>query len=162
MESIYGPEVAELRAAGLRPAEAISLADTGLTIREFVPVFKALIKLAMQYHGSRGGDSWIITVNPRHSSFYQKVLGFIPLGPKRCYPTVQNHPAEAYLLTAQSMAASAPEMYQDVFGDLLLEPVLEAPRWSEQCVRYFGARSSQLDPDALDDLLSAIASAQLS
>jgi hypothetical protein len=162
MESIYGAEVARLRAAGLRPAEAISLADTDLSIREFVQVFKALIKLAMQYHASRGGDSWIVTVNPRHSGFYQKVLGFIPLGPTRSYPAVQNHPAEAYLLTAQSMATSAPQMYQEVFGDLLPEPVLTAGRWCEERVRYLGARSSQLDPETLDNLLSAIASVRLS
>ena len=81
METIYGPEVAQLRQAGLRPAEAISLADTDLTVREFIQVFKALIKLGMQYHARRGGDNcWIITVNPRHSSFYQKVLGFDSAG----------------------------------------------------------------------------------
>jgi hypothetical protein len=44
METIYGPEVAQFRAAGLSPAEAISLADTELTFREFVQVFKALSK----------------------------------------------------------------------------------------------------------------------
>jgi hypothetical protein len=156
MESIYGAEVAQLRAAGLRPAEAISLADTDLTIREFVQVFKALIKLAMQYHAGRGGDSWIITVNPRHSSFYQKVLGFVPMGSKRCYPTVQNHPAEAYLLTAKIMADNAPQMHNEVFGEDLPAPVLNATYWSEEHVRYFGARSSQLDEQTLDALLRSI------
>jgi hypothetical protein len=160
-ESIYGPEVARLRADGFRPAEGISLADAGLTIREFIQVFKALIKLAIQYHARRGGDSWIITVNPRHSAFYQKVVGFIPLGPKRCYPAVQNHPAEAYLLTAESMQAGSPEMYQQVFGEGLPEPVLTAAPWSEEHVRYFGARSSQLEEPEFEDLLSAIARAGL-
>jgi hypothetical protein len=162
MESIYGAEVAQLRDEGFHPAEAISLADAGLTIREFIQVFKALIKLAMQYHARRGGDSWIITVNPRHSGFYQKVLGFIPLGPQRCYPAVQNHPAEAYLLTAQSMAEGAPAMYQEVFGAELPAPVLDAASWSEAHVRYFGERSSQLDLPALDNLLTSIASTRLS
>jgi hypothetical protein len=156
METIYGPEVAQLREAGLRPAEAISLADTDLTIREFIQVFKALIKLAMQYHGRRGGDSWIITINPRHRSFYQKVLGFTPLGPQRSYPTVQNHPAEAYLLTAVTMAANAPQMHQEVFGEELPDPVLTAGHWSEEHVRYFGARSSQLDERELDALLDSL------
>jgi len=156
METIYGPEVAQLRQAGLRPAEAISLADTGLTIREFIQVFKALIKLAMQYHGRRGGDSWIITVNPRHSSFYRKVLGFTPLGPQRSYPSVQNHPAEAYLLTAATMAANAPQMHQEVFGDELPEPVLTPGLWSKEHVRYFGTRSSQVDEQDLDALLNNI------
>jgi hypothetical protein len=159
MESIYGTEVAELRRAGLRPAEAISLADTGLTIREFIQVFKALIKLAMQYHARHGGDSWIITVNPRHSSFYRKVLGFEPLGPLRSYPSVQNHPAEAYVLTAESMAANVPQMHRAVFEEELPEPVLTAGRWSHEHVRYFGARSSQLDGKALEALLYSIENA---
>jgi hypothetical protein len=160
METIYGPEVAQLREAGLRPAEAISLADNDLTIREFIQVFKALIKLAMQYHARSDGDSWIITVNPRHRNFYQKVLGFTPLGPQRSYPSVQNHPAEAYLLTKATMEANVPEMHREIFGDKLPDPVLTPGRWSKEQVRYFGARSSQLDEQDLDALLSAIDLAQ--
>ena len=156
MEAIYAGEIDRLRQAGLRPAEAISLADSGLSIREFVQVFKALIRLAMQYHASRGGDCWTITVNPRHSSFYQKVLGFAPLGPRRCYPSVQNHPAEAYLLTVSALRRQAPQMYGEVFGTPLPVAVLAPARWSEEHVRYFGARSSQLDAADLDDLLDAI------
>jgi hypothetical protein len=156
MESIYGPEVAQLRQAGLRPAEAICLADTGLSIREFVKVFKALITLAMQYHASRGGNCWIITVNPRHSNFYQKVLGFTPLGSRRSYPSVQDHPAEAYLLTTTAMAANAPDMYRAVFDSDLPESVLTKARFSREDLRYFGARSSQLDEHDLDKLLHAI------
>jgi hypothetical protein len=156
MESIYGAEVAQLRQSGRRPAEAIGLADTDLTIREFVQVFKALIKLAMQYHARRGGDSWIIAVNPRHSSFYQKVLGFTPLGPQRSYPAVRNHPAEAHLLTAATMSESAPQMYQEVFGAELPEPVLTPRQWSREQVRYFGARSSQVDEHDLERLLDSI------
>jgi hypothetical protein len=161
MESIYGPEVAQLRAAGLNPAEAISLADTNLSIREFVQVFKALIKLAMQYHAANDGDSWIITVNPRHSSFYQKVLGFVPMGSKRSYPTVQNHPAEAYLLTAKIMEANAPEMHEEVFGEDLPQAVLDVAHWSEGHVRYFAARSSQLDEQTFEALLLSIDAAEL-
>jgi hypothetical protein len=156
MESIYGPEVAQLRSAGLHPAEAISLADTSLSIREFVQVFKSLIKLAMQYHAANGGDSWIITINPRHSSFYQKVLGFVPMGSKRSYPTVQNHPAEAYLLTSKIMADNAPQMYQEVFGEDLPPAVLNVAHWSEEHLRYFAARSSQLDENTLEELLASI------
>ena len=86
MESIFGEEIAGLRQEGRKMAEAISLADSGLSIREFVQVFKAMIRLGMQYHASRGGDTFVITVNPRHRSFYQKVLGFESLGPRRILP----------------------------------------------------------------------------
>ncbi|MBV8317279.1 MAG: hypothetical protein JOZ53_20260, partial [Planctomycetaceae bacterium] len=156
MESIFGEEIAGLRREGRRMAEAFSLADSGLLIHEFIQVFKALIKLAMQYHASRGGDTAVITVNPRHRSFYQKVLGFKRLGPRRNYPTVQDHPAEAYLLEFESMKENAPPMYQEVFGESLAESILTAGRWSVERVRYFGRRSTQIEAEVLEDLLDAI------
>jgi hypothetical protein len=158
MEGIYAPEIAELRRQGRRMAEAISLADMGLSIREFVQVFKALIKLAMQFHAQRGGDTWVITVNPRHASFYQKVLGFALLGSQRSYPTVQNHPAVAYLLDLELMEANAPQMFKEVFGDELPESVLTSGRWSAERVRYFGTRSTQIESQTLEDLIDSIES----
>ena len=104
MESIYGPEVAELRRQGRRLAEATSLADSNLTCSEFIQVFTTFIKIAMHYHVRQGGDTWVITINPRHRNFYQKVLGFTPLGPQRSYPSVQGHPAKAYLLDVERMS----------------------------------------------------------
>lgn len=160
MECIYGQEVARLRRDGYRLGEVTSLADTGLSAREFIQVLKALMKLAMQFDLRRGGNGWTITVNPRHGGFYQKVLGFVPLGPQRYYPSVQNHPAEAYLLTVASMAANAPQMYEGVVAEALPESALVAPHWSEDHVRYFGARSSQIDESSLKKLLRALADAR--
>ncbi|MBV8310341.1 MAG: hypothetical protein JO344_08155 [Planctomycetaceae bacterium] len=156
MESIYGEEIAELRQEGRKLAEVISLADSGLSICEFVRVFKALIKLEKQYHASRGGDTWVITVNPRHRSFYQKVFGFESLGPRRTYPTVQDHPAEAFLLDVESMKENAPTTYQEIFGEALAESILTAGRWSVERVRYFGHRSTQIEVEVLEELLDAI------
>ena len=119
MESIYVPRLnSELRKKrrGLRPAEAISLADSGLSIREFVQVFKAMIKLAMQYHARRGGDCWTITVNPRHSSFYQKVLGFASLGPRRRLPQCPGPPRRGLRPGLRLDGRHAPAMYEYVFG----------------------------------------------
>jgi hypothetical protein len=156
MESIYGEEIEQLRREGRKLAEVVSLADEGLSLREFIQVFKALIKLEKQYHARQGGDSWVITVNPRHRGFYQKVLGFASLGERRSYPKVQDHPAEAYLLDLELMATNAPQMYQEVFGDELPESVLTAGRWSVDRVRYFGSRSTQVEAQAIEDLLASI------
>jgi hypothetical protein len=103
METSFGGEVERLRQEGRKLAEAVNLADSGLSVREFVQVFKSLINLAMQYHLSRGGDSWIITVNPRHRCFYQKVLGFEPVGSLNSSPAIQNHSTEAYLFDINRM-----------------------------------------------------------
>jgi hypothetical protein len=157
MESIFGEEIDDLRRQGRRMAEAISLADDGLAIREFVLVFKAMIKLAMQYHARNGGDTWVIAINPRHRNFYRKVLGFAPLGGCRSYPTVQDHPAEAYLLDLELMREGAPKLFNEVFGKALPESVLTAKTWSSAQVRYFGSRSSQMDPGTIEGLLEAVA-----
>ena len=156
MESIYDAEVTQLRRQGRRLAEATSLADASLSLREFVRVFRALITLAMQYHVSRGGDSWVITVHPRHRNFYQKILGFVPLGSCRAYPAVQGHPAEAYILDVELMKVHAPEMHQEVFGKPLPEHVLAVPGWSPERVRHFGSRSSQADREAIEEVLDVV------
>jgi hypothetical protein len=156
LESIYGDEVARLRGEGRHVGEAISLADSGLSAREFIQVFKALIKLGMQYHRGRGGDTFVIVVNPRHSGFYREVLGFAPLGERRSYPTVQDHPAEAFVLDIGRMRTDAPQVYREVFGEALPESLLTADRWSASRVRYFGSRSTQIEPEALEGLLETI------
>ena len=103
MEGLYGSEIAGLRRAGGRIAEATSLADRDLSTTEFLQVFLSLIKLLMQSHVRRGGDCWVVTVNPRHAAFYRRMLGFRRLGPRRSYDVVQGHPAEAYVLDVDSM-----------------------------------------------------------
>jgi hypothetical protein len=156
MESVYRAEIDGLRQEGRRLAEATSLADRDLGIHEFVRVFKTLIKVGMQYHVRQGGDSWVIAVNPRHRGFYQKVLGFVPLGPRRAYPSVKGHPAEAYVSGVDLLRTHAPEMNREVFGEPLPDSVLRAPRWSPDWVQYFGKRSTQADGGTIDGLLSHV------
>jgi hypothetical protein len=152
MECIYGPEIGELRRRGLRMAEATSLADRDLSGREFILVFKTFIKVVMQHHVRQGGDTWVITVNPRHRGFYLKVLGFQPLGPCRSYPMVQDHPAEAFLLNVDLLKSKAPNMHQFVFGKALPDQVLKTPAWSAEQVRYFGSHSTLSNARTIRDM----------
>jgi hypothetical protein len=156
MESIYGPEVDRLRRQGRRLAEFTSLAVQGLSLREFIQVFNTLIKLAMQYHLRQGGDTWVMTVHPRHRGYYRKVLGFSPLGTLRPHPAVQGHPAEACVLDPEQMRGSAPAMYREALGDPLPEPVLAAEAWSADRVRYFGRRSTAVDPMTIETILGLV------
>jgi len=153
MECIYGPEVHDLRLQGRRMGEATSLADSGLGVREFLQVFVTIIKLTMQYHVRQGGDTWVITVNPRHRNFYGKVLGFVPLGPCRSYPCVQDAPAEAYRLDLDLMKANAPAMYETMFAEALPPAVLSAPRMDANLVRHFGSNSTQTTLRQVQDIL---------
>ncbi len=143
LESLYRPEIQALRHQGRRLFETGSLADRGLSLREFLHVFPTMMRLGWQYQVGRGADTTVITVNPRHTSFYTKLHGFLSLGPRRSYDAVQGHPAEAFYLNPETMASRAPEMYRRIFGEPLPASVLAAPRMPEHLVYYFAARSSR-------------------
>jgi hypothetical protein len=156
MESIYGPELDELRRRGRRLSEVTSLADTGLSPREFFPVFVTLMRLLAQYLVTRGCDAMVITINPRHRAFYRKIMGFVPFGPCRAYPAVRNHPAEGYLLNIRLLAENAPRMYQQIFGVRLPPEVLTAQPMPPHLIRYFAIHSCQTDLETVNALLEAV------
>jgi hypothetical protein len=143
LEDLYRLEVQELRRQGRRLAETGSLAERGLTAREFRHVFTALMQLAWQHQMQKGNTTAVIAVNPRHSNFYTRVHGFLPLGPRRAYVRVQGHPAEGFFLDPLTMAVRAPDVHQKIFGVPLPAEVLVAPPMPEHLVYYFAARSSQ-------------------
>lgn len=149
MENVYGDEVARLRREGRHMAEITGLASEGLGAREFLRTFRSLIRLVLQSHAHRGGDSWVITVHPRHASYYRESLGFIPLGPQRAHPSVQGHPAEAYLLDAGLMASRAPVVHRDLLGRALPESVLEITGRPADHARYFAGHASRADRAAI-------------
>ena len=144
LESIYGDEIKSLRRNRRRMAELTSLAVAKeLNLREFRHVFDTIIKLATQYHMSQGGDTWVITVNPRHRDFYTKSMAFTPLGPPRTYSSVQNHPAEGYWTDIERLKAMATEKYVRLFFQ---EPIpgdaMVAPRMLSHLIRYLGDQST--------------------
>jgi N-acyl-L-homoserine lactone synthetase len=136
--------------------EVTSLADRDLSMREFVPVFVTLMGVMAQFASHQGADTWVITVNPRHRLFYQKVMGFVPIGAQKAYPAVQNHPAEAFAGTIPLLAANAPAMYEQIFREALPESVLAHSSMSVELVRYFAAHSSQTNLAAVEEILERI------
>jgi hypothetical protein len=167
MESIYGPEIQKARQetvlgfpgkgpefeTGRRMAEVTSLADAGLSVREFLQVFTALIRLMKQYHVSRGGNTFVIAVNPRHRSFYCKVLGYQTLGPCKAYAAVSDAPAEAYLLDRVVMQKHAPKMYDDIFGKPLPASALVRRPIPLDVIRQLAGDSTQTDQRKVQDIL---------
>jgi hypothetical protein len=145
MEAIYPEEIAALRQGGARMAEVTSFAATDLSLREFSQAFNALIRLMKQHHVRHGGDTWVITVNPKHRNFYTKVLGYVPLGPCRPHPKVQGAPAEAYVLDVDGMRARAPEKFREILGEPLPAAALPLPRLPINWVRYFTKSSETYD-----------------
>lgn len=153
LEGLYRAEVQELRRQGRHIVEAGNLADRDLGTREFVQVFLALMQMGWQYALRNGADTTVVTVNPRHSNFYTRLHGFLPLGPRRAYDRVQGHPAEAFYLDSHLMAARVPEMHQRIFGRDLPPQALAAPLMPEHLIYYFAARSSQTRLPAVEQIL---------
>jgi hypothetical protein len=156
MEAVYRPEVEALRGAGRRLGEITSLADRDLAPREFLRVFMGLIRLTFQAHVRRGGDTWVFAVNPRHSLFYRKVIGAEPLGPRRSYASVNDHPAEAFWLDRRVLQANAPAKFQEFFGEDLPGLVLENPARPAGHVRYFVGQSDLSGRRVVEDLVRAV------
>jgi len=145
LESLFGEEVARLRRARRRLAEVISLAaHKDLDAREFRPVFLAMSRLLFQYHLAYGGDTLVITVNPRHSKFYIKTMGYQPLGPCRPYEQVQGHPAEAYLLDVELARLHAPKTYDKIFAEWVPGAALVARPIPPHLVRYLSEEASEI------------------
>lgn len=92
----FGPEVAAMRAQGLRLAEFTRLAvDTGAHgTRVLAGLFHVGYIVA---HRLRACDTLLLEVNPRHVRFYERMLGCQVVGGERVHPGVQ---APAVLLSA--------------------------------------------------------------
>jgi hypothetical protein len=60
------------------------------------------------------------------------------------------------MVDAESMVLHAPNAYREIFGEPLPEHVLAPVRWSPELVRYFGGRSSQVDSQTIEEILSAV------
>jgi hypothetical protein len=157
IEAVYPDEIDELRLQGRRLVEGTSLADRDLSVREFLQVFVTILRVAMQWAANEGVDTYLITVNPRHRTFYRKAMGFVPLGPCRACPAVRDHPAEAFLLDTDLMRANAPAMYERIFGEWLPAAVFTGPRLPVHLARYFGNHSSQTDRVGIDRLFGRLA-----
>jgi hypothetical protein len=156
MESAYGKEINDLRKEGRRLGEVICFAAGDLGLREFPLVFRSIIRLIQQYHVSEGGDTWVITVNPKHRQFYTKVMGFVPLGPCRSYARVQGAPAEAFLLDLDLMRKYVPKTYQEMFGEPLPRSALKAEPMPRALAREFAQKSSQTNVAAVDALFTEL------
>lgn len=158
LDSLYEEEVEGLRRRGRKLAEVTSLAATGLSQREFVQVFTTLIRVMKQYHVRQGGDTWVITVNPKHRAFYCKMLGYTSLGPCRAYAAVAGNPAEAYWVDGPLMQAAGSKMYDQVFHESLPDGVLDATPMPAELIRSLAARSSQVDVLDAEQILGYVKS----
>lgn len=108
MDSLYHEELEALRQSGHRLAEVVQLATDqdfvaslpgiggGLSL--ILPLFRGVLQLGKE----RGIDGFCITVNPKHDRFYAEI-GFVSLGPERCYEALGGAPTLPKVLYWQSI-----------------------------------------------------------
>lgn len=152
IERIYPAEVEALRRRGRRLGEVTSLAVGNLSLGDFRQAFLALKRLMFQHHVRQGGDGWVIGVHPRHRAYYRRSLGFAPLGPRRSYPDVRDHPAEAFYVDVERMRGQAPRMYHSIFGVELPEAELAGSGRPAEYLGHFAARSTPAQRRRLIDV----------
>lgn len=156
LESLYRAELDTIRQQGRRLFEGGCLADRKLTPREFLQVFLTLMQVAWQQQLSRGADTNVIVVNPRHRSFYTKAMGYLPFGMRRSYDHVQGHPAEAFYADRQLMQVRAPKMHRRMFVERVPAGVLQAPRMPARLTLHFARHSSQTNPETVERILGHV------
>lgn len=87
VDELYGAEVDSLRQQGLRVCEFTKLAidHKGASKRMIAGLFQVAYLYAIRIWGY---TDIVIEVNPSHVPFYQRMLGFQPLGDERICPRV--------------------------------------------------------------------------
>lgn len=96
-DAAFRDEIDQRRAAGSLVCEMTKLAFD--TAGRSMEALAALVQLAYELGTARGASDLFIEVHPRHAAFYQRMLGFIPVGGKRMNARV-NAPAVLLCLDA--------------------------------------------------------------
>jgi hypothetical protein len=109
VDELYGEEVNALRRQGLRVCEFTKLAidHKGASKRMIAGLFQVAYLYAIRIWGY---TDIVIEVNPSHVPFYQRMLGFQPLGAERMCPRV-NAPALLLRLDAANYGLKMVETY---------------------------------------------------
>ncbi len=92
LEDVYRDVVRPLRQQST-VGEVSCLADRRRKLRRYFGVFVELNRLMVQKAQQRGIERLLVAVHPRHAPFYQRCLGFQPVGDRRDYPAARNNPA---------------------------------------------------------------------
>lgn len=142
MESSYPEEIAQFRREGRRIVETTCLAERGLAARDLAPVLLGLFQAAWQVGLAQGGETNVINVTPRHARFYERALGYLPLGPRRVCPHVHDTVGVALYLDLDRLASRVPRIHAAAARPLPTA-ALQAARIPQHWLERYAAQSSQ-------------------
>ncbi len=104
-DALFRDQLDRFRDEGRRPCEIISLASEGVSFRDGTESLKQMFRLAYLTAVIEGATDLIITVNPRHTAFYERTLLFTRVGDVRSYAKVGGAPAVLMSLTIEAAQA---------------------------------------------------------
>jgi hypothetical protein len=150
MESVFPEEVEARRLMGLRFAEVSCLADRRCSTQHSFPILKRLFELIAQWSTRRGIEILLIAVHPHHGRFYERFLGFEPIGVTKDYEAVCDHPAVPLALDFLRLPIHHPRAYRTLFENLFPDEILEykartqrIPAGIASAVRFYGPSLSR-------------------
>jgi hypothetical protein len=112
MDDLYLEELSSFRSAHRRLGQLCALASRAKyrCANQTLPLF--LIKIMGHYARCHMRlDDLVITVNPKHSLFYESLLLFKKIGGLKACQDVKDHPAYAYLLSLEDLPAHYERVY---------------------------------------------------
>jgi len=147
-DCIYKDLLDELRSQGRRLAEITCLAaKTDVHSRNGIFY---VFRLLYRYAAAKGATDLVISINPKHSEFYELILLFKRYGPLRYYSNLVDAPAYLERLILPNLSQRYEEVYSDFqegrivvdffFKRTLREDIEELPKvrnFTPEIFRYF-------------------------
>lgn len=134
MESMYGPQIRELREKGLRLAEIGCLADRRMAHVRFMDAFMQLSRMVAQVCRVRGIDAVVAVMHPKHARLYRRLMGFEQIGDLTQCPYANGNPAVALCLNFNEINERLHDMY---FRDPWPQKDLAPYRWDRETRKHF-------------------------
>lgn len=118
MESLFGDEVAQMRAAGVRLAEVSCLASSidadqkRLRFETLVNMISLLIQSARR----RGVERLLLAVHPKHAKAYERLFGCVRCSDVKSYAAVRGNPAVLCMHDFADLDIKRYPLFDKVYG----------------------------------------------
>ncbi len=130
---------------GVRFAEVSCFADRRDRAQRSFPVLKRVFELIAQSSRRQGIEILLVAVHPHHARFYERFLGFDPIGITKDYDAVCDHPAIPLELDFLRLPIRNPRAWRTLFGSAFPDEIVNFKRLADpvpaaiaSAVRFYG------------------------
>ncbi len=161
LDPLYADLADTLRATGRRIGEVGMLADRRDKLERSISILLDLMKFVSSTARGEHLDDLLITVNPKHAKFYQRLLCFKAFGPVRRYEAVGNAPAVLLRISnedAQTARAKDEKLREVFFCPPQSVENLAGYRMRQEDLPYLFAKRPDVFGQLSDEQIQAIES----